>query len=82
MHGGAVIDDPAPQHDFIPNIAYASSKVNFALQNKLHRLVLPSATDEADDLLYATTAHIQIIDSNKHVAWLQLACGLCGLVWN
>jgi hypothetical protein len=81
MHGGAVIDDPAPQHDFIPNVAYASSKVSFALQNKLHRLVLPAA-DEAADLLYATTAHIEIIDSNKHVPWLQLARGLCGLIWN
>jgi hypothetical protein len=81
MHGGTVVDDTATESNLVTNIANARPKINFPLQNKLYGFVL-AAADEAADLLDAATAHIEVIYSHKHVARLQLAGSLRGLIWN
>jgi hypothetical protein len=81
MHGGAVVNDTTTQHNFIANTANAGSKVCFALEHKLHSLVLTSA-NEAADLLNTASAHIEVVDSDKHVCWFQLPGGLRWLIRN
>jgi hypothetical protein len=76
-----MVNHTATQHNLIANVAHARSEVRFSLQHELHGLVL-TAADEAADLLNGAAAHIEVIYSNKHIAWFQLACGLSGLVGN
>jgi hypothetical protein len=49
------------------------------LQHQFYGLIL-AAADEATDLLDAAAAHIEVVDANKHIAWLQLASGLSRLI--